>query len=152
MGSDYVCGLLEISNNCPLDVSETHFDLRDSSFFKLPGRELPNPTTFDISAKGIKTFPEMQLVVKFGKNVNVDEAVTLWAVRKTFGHVLPVPELYGWRVHSNTVLIYMELIPGVTLRDRWSTMTTPEKDSICLELRQMLVSLRKGPSKGNFVG
>ena len=107
MFSSKGCRLSKISQDCLLDVSQNHFDLKDSSFFKVPGRELPNPTTFNASARGINVFTDLQLLVKSGKKVTIDEAVTIWAIKKNFGHLLPVPELYGWRVHLGTVFIYM---------------------------------------------
>ncbi|KAJ4509697.1 hypothetical protein HRR83_006987 [Exophiala dermatitidis] len=137
------------------DPSQTEVDFRDSAFFKQDGRELPNPPVVDAHRKGIVVVPEMQLVIKHGPNVTIDEALTMWAVRKQLGSEVPVPELYGWRVVNGTVFIYMELVGGVTLEQRWPDMTHSEKEIVCSQLGQMLFALRdlKQGEKGNsFIG
>lgn len=35
---------------------------------------------------------------------------------------VPVPEVYGWEEDENQGFIYMELIPGDTLMERWGSM------------------------------
>ena len=116
-------------------------DFVDSSFVKTAGRKLPCPQKLGASREGITIISEMQLVIKFGPRVTIDEAVTMWVVRKYLGHQVPVPELFGWRVYQDTVFIYMELISGVTLEERWSDMDLTDKDSICDQLCNMLFSL-----------
>lgn len=57
------------------------------------------------------------LIVKFGPCVVIEEALCLRMLRKTLS-VVPVPEVYGWKVEEGCVFIYMELIQGETLHDR----------------------------------
>ena len=127
-------------------------DFVDSSFFKTAGRKLPYPQQLGASREGITIISEMQLVIKFGPRVTIDEAVTMWVVRKYLGQQVPVPELFGWRVYQKTVFIYMELIPGVTLKERWGDMDLPDKNSICGQLHNMLFSLRQLQQENTFIG
>ena len=78
----------------------------------------------------------------------------MWVIKKRFGRQIPVPELFGWRVHQGTVFIYMELIPGVTLQERWSDLNFSDKASICERLCQMISSLRQfqHESDDKFIG
>ena len=130
------------------DTSKTERDFVESSFFKQPGRKLPTPAhvkSLDTTKQGIVMFPGMQLVVKFGPRVTVEEAVTMWAIRKLFDYQIPVPELFGWRSFQNEVFIYMELIQGVTMKQWWSDpgLSDPDRHSLCKQLRQMISSLRQ---------
>lgn len=36
----------------------------------------------------------------------------------------------------------MQLIPGHTLLDRWNSLSIPEREAICSDLREMLTALR----------
>jgi hypothetical protein len=96
-----------ISRNGLPDISKAERDFVESSFFKPPDRTLPTPAhvkSLDTTKQGIVMFPGMQLVVKFGPRVTVEEAVTMWAITKLFDHQIPVPELFGWRSFQNEVL------------------------------------------------
>jgi hypothetical protein len=65
-----------------------------------------------------------------------------------------VPELYAWRVDGGHVFIYMELIYGEPLRDRWDSLPVAERTAICIHLREIVTSLREirqDPSE-HFVG
>lgn len=130
------------------DTSKVSRDLVESSFFKPPGRKLPTPAhvkSLDTTKQGILMFPGMQLVVKFGPRVTVEEAVTMWAITKLFEYQIPVLELFGWRSFQNEVFIYMELIQGVTMKQLWSDpgLSDPDRLSLCKQLRQMISSLRQ---------
>ena len=85
-------------------------------------------------------FEELGLIVKFGPHVTVEEALCTWAIRKVLRYEVPVPEVYGWRVDGSEVFIYMELIQGVTLKERWDTLSDHEKLSICDQLRNIIDS------------
>ncbi|EXJ81056.1 hypothetical protein A1O3_07344 [Capronia epimyces CBS 606.96] len=115
-------------------------DFLDTSFFKIAGRKLPCPQQLGASREGITVISEMQLVIKFGQHVTIDEAVTMWVVRKYLGHQVPVPKLFGWRVYQGTVYIYMELIAGVTLEERWKDMDLSDKASWLEWLPQRFLS------------
>jgi len=95
---------------------------------------------------------EMQLVIKYGPRVTIDEAVTMLMVKKVLGDLVPVPELFGWRVHQGTVFIYMELISCVTLQECWSSMELPGQHSICGQLCQIISSLRQVQHEKCLIG
>jgi predicted Ser/Thr protein kinase len=50
---------------------------------------------------------------------------------------VPVPEVYGWSENGCQVFIYMALIEGDTLEQRWAGMKEDERLSVCAELRRM---------------
>lgn len=86
-------------------------------------------------------FEEFGLIVKFGPHVTVEEALCLLAIRSMFHDDVPVPEVYGWRVDGLEVFIYIELIRGDTLMDRWDAFSNDDRTSICDQLRKSTTSL-----------
>ena len=93
-------------------------------------------------------FTELGLIVKFGPKVSTSEAISLWFVRKAFHGQIPVPEVYGWRTLtrenlSPQVFIYMHLIPGPTLEQRWDSMTWDDKQSVYNDLQVIVSQYRK---------
>lgn len=65
-------------------------------------------------------FSRLQLVVKYGADVTVVEAQTQVAVHKQLqGHV-PILKVFGWTEVGDQTFIYMSLIEGKTLEERWS--------------------------------
>ena len=87
-------------------------------------------------------FEELGLIVKFGPHVTVEEALCMWAIRSVHNTDVPVPEVYGWRVDRTEVFIYMELVRGDTLQDRWDALSTDDRESICVHLRKITTSFR----------
>jgi len=92
-------------------------------------------------------FEDLGLVVKFGQRITTTEAINLWVVHRIFQEAVPVPELYGWRVlekegRGRYVFIYMQLIQGPTLLERWPELSCADKRTICTDLRAMVSSLR----------
>jgi thiamine kinase-like enzyme len=65
-----------------------------------------------------------------------------------------VPEVYGWRRDGEGLFVFMELIEGETLLDRWEDLTEQEKTQISLELGSMVRALRrlKRPAGEEFIG
>ena len=61
-------------------------------------------------------FDSLNVLVKFGYGVPVEEALNLWMVKRRFQNRVPVPEVFGWRVEEGVVYIYMEPIRGPTLK------------------------------------
>jgi hypothetical protein len=131
----------------------------DSSFFSRngPGARLPLPA--DVRRKSparqpsiqlcISTFKpvryeELGLVVKYGRapDVTVAEGQCLWALRRVLPNV-PVPEVYGWIHDGGQVFIYMELVQGATLEERWDSLDRADRTGICQQLRALLSELRK---------
>lgn len=131
----------------------------ESSFFSRngPGAELPSLA--DVRARSdIQNsqkmkyrippvrYEELGLIVKFGRapQVRVDEGQCLWALRHALPKVpVPTPKVYGWTHDHGQVFIYMELVHGVTLAQRWGSLNEIERESICQQLRVMLSELRK---------
>jgi aminoglycoside phosphotransferase len=58
------------------------------------------------------------------------------------GDEVPVPEVYGWRVHDDQVFIYMQLIQGQALIDQWDSLSISDKMVVCDQLRGIVTSLR----------
>lgn len=76
-------------------------------------------------------------------------------VKKALPNKVPVPEVYGWKVEGNIVLIYMELIRGESLHNRWDSLSNIDKVSICNDLREIVASLRQveqDPTTTPFIG
>jgi hypothetical protein len=107
------------------DATTTEMDFLDSSFFATkPGQKsLPTPTEVTTRSKDIKSTPRpapvkfenLNLIVKFGSRVVVEEALCLRMLQKILSDKVPVPEVYGWKVEGHYVFIYMELIRGESL-------------------------------------
>jgi hypothetical protein len=136
----------------------------DSSFFRggRASRKLPSPDEVrktgsqgrDRNRPAPVLFPSLGLVVKYGRAITIAEGQCLWAVRKLIGQVVPVPEIYGWQTDGDDTFIYMELIQGDTLEQRWDTLTKEEREDICHQLRRMVDSwreLRQDPAD-SFIG
>jgi hypothetical protein len=132
---------------------EKDMDFTESSFFQIgTGRRLPTVPSVDANHQGISVVSEMRLLIKFGPYVTIEEALSMRAVRKRLGHQVPVPEVFGWRVRQDRVFIYMELISGTTLQERWDDLNLLEKDSLCEQLNQILSSLRQLEQRDEFIG
>ncbi|KAL1879545.1 hypothetical protein Plec18167_004002 [Paecilomyces lecythidis] len=124
---------------------------RESSFFtrhsiaKLPSpaqiRSLP---TYSYAGyPPVIRFPEIGVLVKYGRLINVSEGQCLWMIRHFLKESVPVPELYGWIVDGDETFIYMELLDGDTLEERWSSLSHTDRVYLCEELREMVTSLRR---------
>jgi len=64
-------------------------------------------------------------------------------IRKELQGQVPVPEVYGWRIDGAETFIYMQLVQGDTLRDRWDSLSYSDKTAVCQQLRQITISLRQ---------
>jgi len=128
----------------------------DSAFFK--ERRAPTlPTPAEIRAINEKTgdffatnsyrplpvrIPSLQLLVKYGTAVTIVEAESQTMVRDLLGGQVPVPEVFGWTEDSGQKFIYMSLIEGDTLQERWATMNDHERQSVCKELKHLVATYR----------
>jgi Phosphotransferase enzyme family len=63
-------------------------------------------------------------------------------IRTYLGHEVPVPEVYGWCLDGEETFIYMELIRGSTLEQRWDELSATERSSLCGQLRSMVAALQ----------
>ncbi|KAF8249101.1 kinase-like protein [Wilcoxina mikolae CBS 423.85] len=124
----------------------------DSSFFTRQTnvvQQLPTPAEVRARSPPVKRyseptrFPELQLLVKWGAEITHAEGQCMWAIRKLLPTSVPVPEVYGWCYDNDEVFIYMELKPGVTLKERWDELKTPDKEAVCEQLREIFAALRR---------
>lgn len=135
------------------NAAKQEMDFLESSFFKTngPNRRLPTPAEVRALSPTHTTKPQpppvkfehLNLIVKFGPHVSVAEAQCLWLIRRVLPHEVPVPEVYGWRVDGRHVFIYMQLIRGQTLKDRWKLLSGPDKAAVCDQICQIVKSLRQ---------
>jgi hypothetical protein len=136
------------------DTSLAQMDFLDSTWFKTHGRthQFPTPEHVRSFSKPDQLthpvrFEDLGLIVKFGPDVSTSEAINLWAIRRAFQGLVPMPEVYGWRVlelegKNPEVFIYMQLMQGSTLEQRWPTLSFTEKQTICSDLHAMVSCFR----------
>jgi hypothetical protein len=151
------------SGSLPHDES---IEFRDSSYFKshstLPSpaevRELASRST---DARAINPsrpppvkFADRDLIVKYGTEITPAEGQCLIFVRRSLYPQVPVPGVYGWTKDAGQTFIYMELVDGVTLEERWDTLVEHERLSVCEQLRSMINLWRALPqdSPEPFIG
>lgn len=153
----------------PSSLPNAHAEIFPSStFFTQNAIAGQLPTPAEVRAQGISqnhsrlgdwnpppaVFSELNLLVKYGGAASIAEGQCLWMIRSYLGDAVPVPEVYGWCREGDESFIYMELIRGCTLDQRWDRLSTIEKESLCEQLRPMLGALhtlRQDPAQ-NFVG
>ncbi len=106
----------------------------------------PVPAVFD--------FKDISVFVKWGSDVQLTEGQCLYAIRRTFGDSVPVPEVYGWCKDGNEMFLYMEVKHGKTLEAMWPELQEDDKMRICGELRTILQNLRqlKQDPSNTFIG
>ncbi|KAK1691088.1 phosphotransferase enzyme family protein [Colletotrichum godetiae] len=94
------------------------------------------------------------LFVKCGDDVTIIEAQTQKVAYERLQGKLPVPEIFDWAEDDGQRFIYMSLIEGVTLQDRWHDLIEDERRVVCEELKEMVRALRafKQDSHDRFVG
>ncbi|EJU00327.1 hypothetical protein DACRYDRAFT_81228 [Dacryopinax primogenitus] len=131
---------------------------KSTFFLRNPRAQLPTPAQVraECKAQGGNygsarplpvRFPHLGLIVKFGFVVSITEGqCLLWL--KQLG-VVRVPEVYGWttdRVGYNLeVFLYLELIPAVSLKDRWRWLSRSNKEHIARELRVIMDKVHSIP-------
>ncbi|KAE8350240.1 kinase-like domain-containing protein [Aspergillus coremiiformis] len=127
----------------------------ESSFFKKQRAVLPTPA--EVRAINLKTnnryasdfhrptpvkIPSLGLLVKYGAYINLVEAETQIMLRERLYGRVPVPAIFGWAQDGKQTFIYMELIEGDTLLDRWDSLTEEELRSICEDLHHLIETIR----------
>lgn len=146
----------------PLEVSSSRLPSGDtrifpsSTFFRAEQhRELPTPAEVRTQAASrhipnVNTWrpppielPTLNLMVKYGGAVTIAEGQCLWMIRTHLGDTVPVPEVYGWCRDGVETFIYMELVTGSTLEQRWDKLSVFEKSSICSQLSPIVAALGK---------
>ncbi|KAH7191806.1 kinase-like domain-containing protein [Fusarium flagelliforme] len=99
-------------------------------------------------------FESLGLLVKYGKGrVQFAKGQCLWALKHLVPEV-PVPEIYGWATEGDFVILYMELVKGVTVEKRWPSMTDEERAGLWKGVRDVVDNLRKLSQEPNehFIG
>lgn len=87
-------------------------------------------------------FPSLGMFVKYGADAIIVEAQTQMMLREKLQGRLPVPQVFGWTEDEGQTFIYMALVEGQTLMDRWSDLSGDEKQAICEELRDLVKMFR----------
>jgi hypothetical protein len=136
-------------------LPNVHIEIFPSStFFRQGTKPQPLPTPAEVRARAaletpvdINTwrpppvvFPDLNLLVKYGGAVSIAEGQCLWMIRTYLGHEVPIPEVYGWCLDGEEAFIYMELIRGSTLEQRWGELSPTERSSLCDQLRSMVAA------------
>ena len=145
------------------DGSKREMDFADSSFFRMSNRSLPTLTQVKALSNDLYTHPQptpvvfedLNLLVKLGCNVTVSEAQCLWMIKRVFQDQVPVPEVFGWRVdEKGYVFIYMELVRGQTLNDRWDGLDHLDKVVLSDQLSDIVKTLRllEPDSSDQYIG
>lgn len=98
--------------------------------------------TLGLGVKRAVQFPEHPLIIKYGLEgvMPVFEGQTLWLL--SYVPSMRVPKIYGWCEDGGERFIYMEQIEGVTVQERWPSLSTPEKLSVAEQLNTMIASMR----------
>lgn len=87
-------------------------------------------------------FEELELVVKFGKEIYMGEAYAMWFVAQ-YAPSVSLPTLYGWAQQDGEVFIYYEYIKGETMETRWPSLKPEQKIGLSNQLRGMVGNLRR---------
>jgi hypothetical protein len=87
-------------------------------------------------------FPSLGLIVKYGADTTVTETETQNMVYKQLEGKVPVPEVFGWTEDGGQVFIYMSLIGGEPLEQRWGALNDEEREAVCKELNGMVKAWR----------
>ncbi|KAF2183761.1 phosphotransferase enzyme family protein-like protein [Zopfia rhizophila CBS 207.26] len=87
-------------------------------------------------------FPHLNLFVKYGPYVQISEGQCLHVVHRLLPSTVPVPEVFGWCKDGVDTFLYMQLVPGITLDDRWISLKVEEKQAVCENLRRIIGNLR----------
>ncbi len=126
-----------------------------------PNSSLPSPAIVRATQKArhlsrfmTVRFEDLKLVVKYGGEITMAEALCLWAIRRLLPDQVPVPEVYSWCEDGGEFFICMELIQGETLENKWESLSKLEKINVCGQLRVMLSELRslKQDPENQFLG
>jgi aminoglycoside phosphotransferase len=119
--------------------------ISDSSFFREHrASTLPNPVEVRAINEGSGNirgtrfnrppsvkFPSLGLIVKYGADTTITEAETQHMVYKQLKGKVPVPEVFGWTTNGGQVFIYMSLIRGEPLEQRWGALNDEERKAVC---------------------
>jgi len=152
---------------CSVNQGEIEI-LPESSFFK-EGRAAALPSAQEVRAisiesgsryseKSFRTDPviifSLGLIIKWGENVTYSEFQTQLKIREQLQGQVPIPEVFGWAKDGIQGFIYMALMEGDTLEDRWLDLSEDERLAVCEELRGMTTAWRvlEQDQEGCYIG
>lgn len=87
-------------------------------------------------------YPAEKLLVKWGTDVTIAEGQCLWFLNRHLRQTVPVPQIYGWKTDEDQTFLYMELVEGLPLSERWGAFTPQEKADVCKQLGGMISGWR----------
>ena len=93
--------------------------------------------------------PSLGLVAKYGADTTVTEAQTQIMIDKHLKGQVPASEAFGWAEDEGQLFIYMSLVEGETLQERWGTMDVNERLSVCEEARCIVKAWRSLKQDGH---
>ncbi|KAJ9312228.1 hypothetical protein DTO271D3_7529 [Paecilomyces variotii] len=96
--------------------------------------------------------PSQGLLVKYGSNVTTVEAQTQTMLYESLQGQVPIPRVFDWTEDGGQGFIYMSLIEGETLQERWASMSETERRAVCEELRRMVKAWRALKQEGHYIG
>ncbi|KAJ3545500.1 hypothetical protein NMY22_g2407 [Coprinellus aureogranulatus] len=101
----------------------------------------------------VRYYPDLGLVVKYGRRTTIAEGQALWMIRKYCPEV-PVPDVYGWIKEGEETFIYLSYIEGVTLQSRLQEFSDDELDQVVRDLKTFANSWRRLrlPEGEEFIG
>ncbi|RDB23608.1 hypothetical protein Hypma_009135 [Hypsizygus marmoreus] len=110
-------------------------------------REAPDVLKEPVSSSGqrVVCFPALNLVVKYGSTLRtpVSEGQTLWLLSFMTTSTMRVPKVYGWCEDAGQRFIYMERLEGVTVDERWPSLSPAQKLAVVEQLNLMISSMRR---------
>ncbi len=86
--------------------------------------------------------PSLGLLVKYGADVTMAEIETQVLMRERLQGRVPIPEVFGWAEDGGQRFMYMSLVDGDTLQERFRAMNESERQTVCMELRSMVNAWR----------
>jgi len=88
-------------------------------------------------------FPDLGMIVKWGSDVSIAEGQCFWFMNKHLADQVPVPKIYGWARDGGQTFLYMELVSGDPLSDRWPTLCEKDRSRLCDQLRSHVASWQR---------
>jgi len=143
---------LSIDESTLPDITQPSMDFLDSSFFRQhqhKTRVLMSPAEIirKYGRHGQEVImlddPPMAVKIHHVERFRLEEIQTMVAMRSIFpvGDII-VPEVFGYRHHDGMIHVYMSVMPGITLRQAWPTLTAVDKSNIQSDLRRVISTLR----------
>ncbi|KAI1949003.1 hypothetical protein LOZ12_002726 [Ophidiomyces ophidiicola] len=137
-----------VSNQMQIFPKSSFFKERRAPALPTPARirainkKLDNIRTASFNRPPPVMISSLGLFVKYGADVTIVEAQTQMMVREKLQGQVPVPEVFGWAEDGGQRFIYMSLVEGETLQERWSDMSNNERRAICKELKHLVKTWR----------